>query len=149
MQGIATNAKLNDITNAVLQNINQLCQCGLSAECITEGAFQCFDNSEQQQVTFRARLHGTAQVTSSQLLYSIFGEFCCPARLHHCCTRFTPECWQKLSHRHQFIWWSTVQCSNHSWKHCSHHRWSGSCDSSYSCDCYHHSIDRCLHNEES
>ena len=67
MQGIATNAKLNDITNAVLQNINQLCQCGLSAECITEGAFQCFENSEQQ-VTFRARLHGTAQVTSSQLL---------------------------------------------------------------------------------
>ena len=68
MQGIATNAKLTDITNAVVQNINQRCQCGLSAECITEGAFQCFDNSEQQQVTFRARLHGTAQVTSSQLL---------------------------------------------------------------------------------
>ena len=67
MQSIATNAKLNDITTAVVQSINQHCQCGLSAECITEGAFQCFENSEQQ-VTFRARLHGTAQVTSSQLL---------------------------------------------------------------------------------
>ena len=67
MQGMATNAKLNEITNAVVQNINQHCQCGLSTERITEGAFQCFEGSEQQ-VTLRARLHGTAQVTSSQLL---------------------------------------------------------------------------------
>ena len=67
MQSIATDPKLTDITNAVVQSINQRCQCGLSAECITEGAFQCFENSDQQ-VTFRARLHGTAQVTSSQLL---------------------------------------------------------------------------------
>ena len=67
MQGIATSAKLTDITNEVVQNINQRCQCGLSAEGITEGAFQCFENSDQQ-VTFRARLHGTAQVTSSQLV---------------------------------------------------------------------------------
>ena len=51
----------------MVQNINQHCQCGLSAECITEGAFQCFENSEQQ-VTFRARLHGTSEVTSSQLV---------------------------------------------------------------------------------
>ena len=67
MQGIATSAKLTDITNEVVQNINQRCQCGLSGESITEGAFQCFENSDQQ-VTFRARLHGTAQVTSSQLV---------------------------------------------------------------------------------
>ena len=68
MQGMATNAKLNDITHGVVQIINQVCQCQLSTECITDGAFQCFENSEQQQVTFRAKLHGTAQVTSSQLL---------------------------------------------------------------------------------
>ena len=67
MQGIATTAKLNDITDAAVQNMNQRCQCGLGTEQITEGAFQCFENSEQQ-VTFRARLHGTAQVTSSQLV---------------------------------------------------------------------------------
>ena len=67
LQGIATSEKLSDIANAVVQNINQLCQCGLSVENITESAFQCFANSEQQ-VTFRARLHGTAQVTSSQLI---------------------------------------------------------------------------------
>ena len=67
MQGVATNSKLNDITNRVVQNINQICQCGVSAELITEGAFQCFRNSDHQ-VTFRARLRGTAQITSSQLL---------------------------------------------------------------------------------
>ena len=67
LQGIATSEKLSDIANTVVQNINQLCQCGLSVEYITESAFQCFPNSEQQ-VTFRARLHGTAQVTSSQLI---------------------------------------------------------------------------------
>ena len=62
LQGVATSEKLSDITNA-----NQLCQCGLSVEYITESAFKCFSNSEQQ-VTFQARLHGTAQVTSSQLI---------------------------------------------------------------------------------
>ena len=67
LQGVATSEKLRDITNAVLQNLNQFGQCGLSAEYITESAFQCFANSEQQ-VTFRARLHGTVQVTSSQLI---------------------------------------------------------------------------------
>ena len=67
LQDITINAKLNDITHGVVQDVNQLCQCGLSTERITEGAFQCFENSDQQ-VTFRARLHGTSQVTSSQLV---------------------------------------------------------------------------------
>ena len=49
------------------QGINQHCRCELSAECITEGAFQCFENSERQ-VTFRARLCGTAQTNTSLLL---------------------------------------------------------------------------------
>ena len=51
----------------MVQIINQRCQCGLSAECITEGAFQCFENLDQQ-VTFRARLSGTAQTNTSLLL---------------------------------------------------------------------------------
>ena len=51
----------------MVQNINQRCQCGLSAECITEGAFQCSENSELQ-VTFRARLCGIAQTNMSLLL---------------------------------------------------------------------------------
>ena len=37
------------------------------AECITDGAFQCFESSEQQ-VTFRGRLHGISKVTSSLLV---------------------------------------------------------------------------------
>ena len=67
LQGIATSAKLNDIINGVVQDINQRCQCGLSAERITESAFQCFENSEQQ-VTFRARLRGTGQASTFQLI---------------------------------------------------------------------------------
>ena len=51
----------------MVQIINQHCRCELSAECITEGAFQCFENSERQ-VTFRARLCGTAQTNTSLLL---------------------------------------------------------------------------------
>ena len=51
----------------MVQIINQRCQCGLSVECITEDAFQCFENSNQQ-VTFRARLCGTAQTNTSLLL---------------------------------------------------------------------------------
>ena len=51
----------------MVQNVNQRCQCGLSAECITKGAFQCFENSEQQ-VTFRARLCGAVQTNTSLLL---------------------------------------------------------------------------------
>ena len=61
LQGIATSAKLNDIVDGVVQNINQLCQCGLSAERITESA-------SEQQVTFWARLHGSGQASSSQLI---------------------------------------------------------------------------------
>ena len=51
----------------MVQKTEQLCQCELSADRITEGAFQCFMNSDQQ-VTFRARIHGTAQANSSQLI---------------------------------------------------------------------------------
>ena len=51
----------------MVQKTEELCQCGLSADRITEGAFQCFMNSDQQ-VTFRARIHGTAQANSSRLI---------------------------------------------------------------------------------
>ena len=87
----------HDIANAVVQNINQLCQCGLSAECITESAFQCFANSEQQ-MTFRARLHGAAQVISSQLT-EYLGTFVFRTdSMHHCCARFASGCGQQLFH---------------------------------------------------
>ena len=54
----------------MVQNIDELCQCGFNAEYITDYAFQCFPNSDQQ-VTFRARLHETAHATSSQLIKDI------------------------------------------------------------------------------
>jgi len=54
----------------VVPNTQQLCLCGLRTDHVTEYAFQCFANSEQQ-VTFRARMRGTAQATSSHLLTNI------------------------------------------------------------------------------
>ena len=105
------------ITNAVVQKINQFCQRAFSAEYITESAFQCFPNSEQQ-VTFWARLHGTVQVTSSQLI--AFWELFFPNRLHHCCTRSVSGCGQQLFHSYQHIWWSTMRYYYHIWQH---HYW--------------------------
>ena len=54
----------------MVQNTERLCQCGFNADYITDYAFQCFPNSDQQ-VTFRARLHGAAHATSSQLIEDI------------------------------------------------------------------------------
>ena len=54
----------------MVQNTERVCQCGFNAEYITEFAFQCFPNINQQ-VTFRARLHGTAHATSVQLIEDI------------------------------------------------------------------------------
>ena len=54
----------------MVQNTERLCQCGFNAEYITDYAFQCFPNSDQQ-VTFRARLHETAHATSVQLIEDI------------------------------------------------------------------------------
>ena len=51
----------------MVQNTERLCQCGFNAENITDSAFRCFQSSEHQ-VTFQARLHGTANVTSIQLI---------------------------------------------------------------------------------
>ena len=62
-----TSAKLSDVIAAVVQNTERLCQCGFNAEYITDYAFQCFPNSDQQ-VTFRARLHETVHATSVQLI---------------------------------------------------------------------------------
>ena len=54
----------------MVQNTERLCQCGFNAEYITDYAFQCFPDSDHQ-VTFRARLHGTAHATSSRLIEDI------------------------------------------------------------------------------
>ena len=48
------------------QEIETLCQCGFSIQHLSDSEFQCF--IDPTEVTFRARLHGTAQVTSSELI---------------------------------------------------------------------------------
>ena len=57
---------MNDISTAIVSNINQHCQCGLSRENITNGVFRCFPASPQA-VTFRAVLHGGTKASSSEL----------------------------------------------------------------------------------
>ena len=54
----------------MVQNTERLCQCGFNVEHITDYAFQCFPNSDQQ-VTFRAKLHETVHATSVQLIQDI------------------------------------------------------------------------------
>ena len=54
----------------MIRNTERLCRCAFSAEHITDYAFQCFPNSDQQ-VTFRARLHESAHATSVQLVQDV------------------------------------------------------------------------------
>ena len=54
----------------MIRNTERLCQCGFNAEHITDYAFQCFQNSNQQ-VTFRARLHEIVHATSVQLIQGV------------------------------------------------------------------------------
>ena len=57
---------MNDISTAIVSNINQHCQCGFSRENVTNGVFRCFPASPQA-VTFRAVLHGGTKASSSEL----------------------------------------------------------------------------------
>ena len=66
VQNVNANVKLNDISTAVISNINQQCQCGLSIGNITNGVFRCFSASPQA-VTFRAILRGGTKVSGSDI----------------------------------------------------------------------------------
>ena len=67
MQNVNTNTKVNDISTAIISNINQHCPCGLYLENVTNGVFRCFPASPQA-VTFRAVLHhGGTKASSSEL----------------------------------------------------------------------------------
>ena len=67
MQNEDASVKIEDISAAIISNINQRCQCGLSHENITDGVFRCFSASPQA-VTFRALLHGAAKASSSEII---------------------------------------------------------------------------------
>ena len=62
--------KLEDVTAAVLESVQNLCQCGFLRDRITGGEFRCFSASPQT-VTYRAMIHGTASTNSSQLISHI------------------------------------------------------------------------------
>ena len=51
------------------QEIETLCQCGFTIQHLFDSEFQCL--TDLSEVTFRARLHGTAQATSSELIVYI------------------------------------------------------------------------------
>ena len=54
------------MTTTVQENTENICQCGFSLQHISGSAFECFSNPDE--VTFRARLQGTSQASSSQLV---------------------------------------------------------------------------------
>ena len=54
------------MTTTVQENTESICQCGFNLQHISDSAFECFSNPDE--VTFRARLQGTAQASSLQLV---------------------------------------------------------------------------------
>ena len=60
--------KAEDIVNGVLLELMRRCQCDLTTDTtITDGGFRCFPESPQY-ITYRARIHGTMQVSASELI---------------------------------------------------------------------------------
>ena len=64
-----SNSKLQEIADAIYQGIEALCLCGFGGDRITDSEFQCGTN--QDRVTYRARLHATELATSQQLILHI------------------------------------------------------------------------------
>ena len=63
--------KILQVTSAITDNVNDLCEdCSLTANHITQGAFQCFVQNSHE-VTFRARLHDTPTTTTTELINHI------------------------------------------------------------------------------
>ena len=62
-----TEQKLGEITSAVVEELNELCQCGVSSDNIDEAHFHCFEPSSLY-VTYRARLTSTPDTDSSTLV---------------------------------------------------------------------------------
>ena len=63
--------KLENVTAAIVENVeSDYCTCGFSAEDIVEASFYCFEDAETA-VTFCAKLYGTVQINSSEILQFI------------------------------------------------------------------------------
>ena len=61
--------RLSDVHDEVLLEIDNRCQCGLTGQHLSVGEFQCLGNSNE--ATYRARLNGTADANSSELIMII------------------------------------------------------------------------------
>ena len=59
-------AKVADLTSAIVDNTNKRCDCSITSDSIADGVFQCF-GSVSDSATFRGTLRGTTSVTSSAL----------------------------------------------------------------------------------
>ena len=70
-QEIDPDEKINDIITAIINSIEEICQCGFSVQSFndidTTAAFQCFDDSPTA-VTFRGELGAALRANSSQLI---------------------------------------------------------------------------------
>ena len=66
-QSDETVQKLQDVTNEVLEELNDLCTCDITSDNIDKTSFRCFDPSSYF-VTYRARLSGTPNITSHKLV---------------------------------------------------------------------------------
>ena len=62
-----TEQKLEDITSAVVEELNELCQCGVTSDNIDGANFHCFDPSSFY-VTYRARLSSTPDTDGHTLV---------------------------------------------------------------------------------
>ena len=68
MQVSSTNEKLEDITDAVIEELTASCaECGITDDIIDKQSFACFPESPTH-VTYRARLEGTSETDSGSLI---------------------------------------------------------------------------------
>ncbi len=59
-------AKDRDVVKALVENVNDRCECAFSEDRITNGVFQCFPSSPRS-VTYHAQLHGTLNANITEL----------------------------------------------------------------------------------
>ena len=64
-----TIVRLSDVHDEVQREIDNHCQCGYTGQHLSDGEFQCLGNSDE--ATYRARLNGTADANSSELIITI------------------------------------------------------------------------------
>ena len=67
VQAADARQKLDNISSAILDNVESRCQCGFVRDRITNQTFQCTDNAPEA-VAYFATIYGTASINSSTLV---------------------------------------------------------------------------------